>query len=65
MIAQRVELPVQDVIGRGYIKRIAQDFGSGMGCRAQLYDLGAERNGLVVPVLSSVMQPNLYPHLIH
>ena len=58
----RVKLPVEDVLGRGDVERVAEDGRATVGGGAQLNDLGTERNSFVVPVLGPVMQCNLCTH---
>ena len=62
MIRMRVELPVANVIGGSNVERVAEDGRAAVWGRAQLYDLGAERNGLVISIPGPVMHCNLYTH---
>ncbi len=61
-IIVRVQLPVQNVFGGGYVKRVAEDWRSTMQCGTQLDHLGTEGYRFFVPVECPVIQRNLYAH---
>jgi hypothetical protein len=61
----RVELPVEEVFGRCYVKRIAEDRRSTMRCGTQLYNLWTEQDRPVVQVLCPVIQSNPNAHPAH
>jgi hypothetical protein len=63
VVVVRVELPIEEVLGRCYVKRIAEDRCSTMRCGTQLYNLWTEQDRLVVQVLCPVIQsnPNAHP----
>ena len=62
MIVVEIKLPVKDMIGGSDAKRITEYRRSTMRSGPQLYNLWAERNRLVVPVLRPVIESNLYSH---
>ena len=62
MIVVGIELPVEEVTGGSDAKRVAEDRSSAMWGGPQLYNLRTEKDRLVVSILCTVIESNLYSH---
>ena len=62
LIVVGVQLPIEYVSGGGDVHRIAENGGSTMKGGAQLNDLRSKQDFPFIPVMSSMIQCNLYSH---
>ncbi len=62
VVAERILLPVEEMLGRLDLERVAENLGPAMGRRAQANDLGCQADQPIVPVNGPMVQRDVHDH---